>query len=340
MSTPDLDALATLQQLPQATHCLARMGSWLEELLARDRRGELGGGLSVAQHLERLRGFGASEIGTLVGEHRGLYNPFDTARELVARKLLLDLPEPGNAHLRRGVSLEPLIRAEFLQQSGAIRREDLTQQLAAHRPSQWPWMQATPDDVVEINGVLGVIDYKAPAEPISEVSLSYHCQLHQIGLLAQDVGLPLAFRAVVAWNMASWSPDVLPCPHDPALEQEIIAAGSHYWTHHVLTGELPPWPTTPRLNLSLAEVTVEAKQEIEALANRFLRLEMLAKEAKTLKDEARERLFAQCHTHQLGQDVASGAVKLTPQSSWDKDAVEARLSEVQRVQFTIAQWDT
>ncbi|MCP5458705.1 MAG: YqaJ viral recombinase family protein [Gammaproteobacteria bacterium] len=331
-------AWAVLQRLPQAPHCAERMQTWLTTVAERQAQGTLGG-LSLAQHLRRLSGIGASEIGVLVGERRGLYQPFSTAREVVAQKLLFDPPEPDNAHLRRGALMEPMIRSEFLRLSGATPRPDLLQKVV-ETPAQWDWMQATPDELVVMDGRLGIIDYKSPAQPINDVPLEYACQLHQIGLLAQHAGLPVAFRALVAWNSETWRPEVLPCPHDPALEQEIVEAGNHYWYNHILTGELPPWPTVERLDLGLADLPQAAKAEIEALSNRWLRLDLLAKEAATLVDDARQRLIDTCQIHGLGQTVATGAVKITPKPVWDEEAIALRLTDAERAAFSKPRWDT
>lgn len=333
-------AMNALQHLPQAGRFTAPQAeTWWAALAERAAADPHGSGLTLEQHLRRLGGFGASEIGVLVGERRGEYSPFSTARELVARKLLLDLPEPADAHARRGIVMEPLIRGEFLRRSGAVRHEDLTQRVAAHTPTRWPWMQATPDDFVEIDGVLGLVDYKAPAEPLTDLSLSHACQLQQIRLLAEDLGLPVRWQAIVAWNHPRGCPEVFLCERDPALEQEIIEAGEHYWRQHVLTGELPPWPARAALALNLADLSLEAKAEVEDLAARWLRLDLLAREAKTLSDAARERLLDVCRTHRLADPVTSGPVQIKPRATWNAEAVAARLDAAERAAFLRYRWD-
>lgn len=333
--------LHTLQRLPQAGHFTQQHAEmWLGKLAEQTAADPQWSGLTMEQHVRRLGGFGASEIGVLVSERRGLYSPFDTAREVVARKLLLATSEPANEHMRRGLTMEPLIRREFLRRSGAVRREDLTRQVASHHPARWPWMQATPDDLVELDGVLGVVDYKAPAEPLTELSLSYACQFHQIGLLAQDLDLPLHWRSLIAWNHPRGCPEVFLCERDPHLEQEIIEAGEHYWHRHVLTGELPPWPSRPALALNLADLPLEAKAEIENLAARWLRFDVLAREAKALTEEARDRLLDGCRAYRLNDAVTSGPVQIKPKAVWNREAVEARLSAADRLPFLRYQWDT
>lgn len=332
--------IAALQRLPQASGFTpTQIEAWASILIERITADPHGSGLTLEQHLRRLGGFGASEIGVLVGERRGEYAPFETARELVARKLLLEAPHPADEHLRRGIVMEPLVRAEFLRRSGAVRRADLTQQVAAHAHSRWPWMQATPDDLLEVNGVLGVVDYKVPAEPLADLSLAQKCQLHQIRLLAEDLGWPIRWQAIIAWNHPRGGPDVFLCEHDPALAQALIDAGEHYWHRHVLTGELPPWPARTTLALNLADLSLEAKAEIEDLATRYLRLDLLAKEAKNLTDAARERLLEGCRTHRLADTVTSGPVQIKSRATWNRDAVEARLSATERAPFLHPKWD-
>ena len=339
-STPDFAVLLqTLRALPQARHFTAQQAAgWLTQMQAREAEGA-NGGLPFVGHVRRLGGFGASEIGLLVGERRGRYSPFGTAREVVAGKLLQRLPDPGNSHTRRGLLMEPLIREEFLQQSGAVRRDDITRRIAGHTAARWPWMLATPDDLVELDGVLGVVDYKAPAEPLTDLSLSHTCQLHQIGLLAADLGYSIGFRAIVAWNHRQGTPEVLVCERDPALEQELIAAGEHYWNRYVLTGTLPDWPARETPALALADLPVAAKLEIEALAERYWRLDLLAREAKALTDAARARLQDCCRVHRLTDAVACGPVQIKPRATWSLEAVEARLDAQERAAFLRLAWD-
>lgn len=332
---------AALRALPQARHLDAeRMAAWWQAARALAATDAFGSSLTPAQQLRRLAGFGASEIGILVGEQRGLYSPFSTAREVVTRKLLLDPPTPANPHQRRGILLEPLIRETFLRQSGAVRQPAWTQRIATHRPARWPWMQATPDDVVELAGRRVLVDYKAPAEPLTEVSLPYACQLHQTGLIAADLGYAVDARVLVAWNHPRGTPEVLMCAHDPALEAEIVAAGTHYWNAYVLQGALLPWPTRAPLALELADLSLAAKADIETLAERWLRLELLAKETQRLHEDAQTRLLARCRAHHLADTVLSGPVQIKPPAQWNGDAVDARLSDADRQRFARPRWDT
>jgi len=334
-----VDLVTRLRRLPQAPRFTDRQTeAWAVEW-ARQPTADALGGLTLAQHLRRLGGFGASEIGVLVEERRGVYSPFATAREVVARKLLLEFPRSGNEHLRRGIAMEPLIRETFLRQTGAVRLEALTRRVAAHSPARYPWMQCTPDDFVALDGRLVLVDYKAPAEPLAALPLPYACQLHQIGLIAEDLGYSVDGRALVAWNHPRGRPEVLACAFDPALAAEIVAAGEHYWNAHVLAGELPPWPARGGLALNLAELSPAAKVELEALAERWLRLEVLAQESERLTGEARAALVERCRSHRLAEAVNSGPVQIKPRAAWDPDAVAARLAAGERARFERPRYD-
>jgi len=184
-----------------------------------------------------------------------------------------------------------------------------------------------------------LVDYKAPAEPLTEVSLPYACQLHQAGLIAADLGYAVDARVLVAWNHPRGTPEVLVCAHDPALEAEIVAVGTHYWNAYVLQGALPPWPTRAPLALELADLSLAAKADIEALAERWLRLELLAKETQRLHENAHAQLLARCRAHHLADTVHRGPVQIKPRAQWNEDAVDARLSDADRQRFARPRWD-
>lgn len=169
--TVDRDAaLAQLAGLPQAAHLAPETRrQWLDhqiERLQEESAGSSGRGssLSLSRRIERLSGFGASEIGVLVGERRGEYSPFATAREICVAKLLRALPAPATGPMRRGSNWSRM-PAICSCGTAAPVLPDLRQAVAAHRPRDHEWLLATPDDLVTLNGQTLVVDYKAPAEP-------------------------------------------------------------------------------------------------------------------------------------------------------------------------------
>ncbi|MFZ1643623.1 MAG: YqaJ viral recombinase family protein, partial [Candidatus Contendobacter sp.] len=287
--TVDREAvLAQLAALPQAAHLPPEARrQWLDHQFERLRDEATagtgrGGSLSLPRQIQRLSGFGASEIGVLVGERRGEYSPFATAREICAAKLLRALPAPPTGPMQRGLELEPHTRHLFLRQTGARPLPDLRQAVVAHRPRDHGWLLATPDDLVTLNGKMLVVDYKAPAEPPTAVSLEHACQLHQAALVAEDRGIRIEGLVLVALNLREWTVDTFLVERDPALDGEILAAGQHYWRDCVLQGELPPWPQRDAASraLALVDLPAAAKAALEQVALGYVRLDILAKQAR------------------------------------------------------------
>ena len=340
-------ALARLAALPQAAHLPPETRrQWLDHQLERLREesaGSAGRGSSLAldRQIERLSGFGASEIGVLVGERRGEYSPFATAREICAAKLLRALPAPPTGPMQRGVELEPHARRLFLRHSGARPLPDLLQAVVAHRPRDHGWLLATPDDLVMLNGRTLVVDYKAPAEPPTAVSLEHACQLHQAALVAEDRGIRIEGLVLVALNLREWTVDTFLVDRDPALDAEILAAGQHYWRDWVLQGELPPWPQRDAASraLALADLSPAAKAELERAALGYVRLDILAKQARELAARARDQLAGLAAEHGLRESVLVAPVNLSRASTWDAAAIAARLPDPAPPELTRPKWD-
>ncbi|MCB1822783.1 MAG: hypothetical protein KDI73_14585, partial [Candidatus Competibacteraceae bacterium] len=74
-------------------------------------------------------------------------------------------------------------------------------------------------------------------------------------------------------------------------------------------------------------------------AGRYLRFDLLAKEAKNLSDDAREQLLNRCRIHGLTNTVTSGAIQIKSRATWNREAIEARLSAAERDPFLRPKWD-
>jgi len=340
-------ALAQLAGLPQIAHLpLEARNQWLNHQIDRLQQestgsSEHGSSLSLTRHIQRLSGFGASEIGVLVGERRGEYSPFTTAREICAAKLLRALPAPPTGPMQRGLALEPHARRLFLHQSSARPLADLRQAVVTHRSHRHPWLLATPDDLITLNGKTLVVDYKSPADPPTAVSLEHACQLHQAALIAEDQGLRIDGLVLVALNLREWTVNSFLVDRDPQLDAEILAAGHHYWRDYVLHGELPPWPQRDAAGraLALADLPAAAKTTLEQGALEYMRLDLLAKQAKALATRARDQLARRAAEYGVPDHVAIAPVQVNRTVTWDADAITARLPTPAPPELTQPQWD-
>ena len=187
---------------------------------------------------------------------------------------------------------------------GARALPDLRQAVVAHRPRATDWLLATPDDLVTLNGQTLVVDYKSPGRASTAVSLEHACQLHQAALVAEDRGLRIDGLVLVALNLREWTVDPFLVDRDPALDDEILAAGHHYWRDYVLQGELPPWPQRDAASraLALADLPTAAKTAWNASALEYMRLDILAKQAGT-GARARDQLARLAAEHGLRDNV-------------------------------------
>lgn len=285
------DYMNKLKRLPQAPYVPeARMQRWLKTVLQRDPD-------RVDWHIERLSGFGGSEIGTLVLGRRGEKGKFSTARDIMLQKLLIYPPLDPTHEMVMGIIGEPLVRHRFLRYCQGQRRQDIVKRYQGHLHSEYPWMRVTPDDVVslalfddKIEDV--VIDYKLPSENTMDeyrdeeaIDFEYSCQLTQGMLIGQDLGVNTHNSILV--NLDTKQPDtgyinarLFPFNHD--LANEIIEAGNYYYTM-LINGLVPEADERPYIDFS-------DNQELQALLEKLPADVLLADKYKGRVEAAKEQI--------------------------------------------------
>lgn len=250
-------ALEAVEKLPYSDYLTKdRVSDYLRNVLQ--------SGENVVWHINRLYGFGASEIGSLVADVRNRNRQpgdeyeatFKSARQVISEKLMYKLSESDEKMLR-GKKMEPLIAELFINQLREAghtveRADDVLDKLkksdGVH--SEYPWLKGKNiDDAFYIDGKLILVDYKAPstdafANLVAEQGgLSYQAQLNQYDLYAKDKGIHFDGLCLVPFDYytANTSPIFLDCDGD--LQKEILQAGDLYWNEYVLQGRLPSIPT-------------------------------------------------------------------------------------------------
>lgn len=206
-------------------------------------------------HLRRMSGIGGSEIGVFVGEKRGLNDAFTTAREIVAKKLCLGLPDRETVHTLRGKRAEDEMRAKFMAANPDMKRDDVAlRRAAAGRPASMPWLIGSPDEIVLQKDEEGrlrriIVDYKAPGETVMKEtyahgpSFGYVCQLHHYAIVANSAGVP-ASRAILApWDGQKWQMVSFNVGFERSLVGDILDTARSVWNDNIMAGVLPPEKT-------------------------------------------------------------------------------------------------
>lgn len=279
--TPEEVLVSGLGRLPQAPSIpMERRRRWAAEMLRREGR------MRAVWQLRRLTGFGGSEMGALLASFRGEYNPFSSARDLVAEKLLVALPSAPTADTQRGNRAEPIVRQAYLDMTGGRTDADAMERVSRMRGARHRWKIGSPDDIVLLEGAdgttRGIVDYKVPRpttldgyRETGEVSFDYVCQVHHYRSLAEEAGIRIDWMAVVCFDAIAWEPVVFTIEHDRDLVAEMNRAGESYWNDFVLEGVLPPHSMRRQL-----DVEILPPEEAYELADEIARHRILSKVAK------------------------------------------------------------
>lgn len=288
-----LEAIRALPQASQIEEANAR--AWVDSVLDIDPE-------RADWHLKRCNFIGGSRIGALVAAHMGMYSmtqPHEIARDL----LLQDPIQPPNSHMRRGIDMEPLVRKRFREEYGATGREDLIEAVQNASSEHHPWMGGNPDDIVEINGRLWMVDYKAAGEAPHDPPVEYAAQVHYYDyLLACHLGMepdfpadvppdrdrPLAVDGMIICYLdyRHWCTAAFEIPFNPEVFKAMRVAGDYAW-RCILEGE---YPTFERFDRGRLELDDENLFKLDNLNDCYLGTRI----AKTIADgqceQAKEEL--------------------------------------------------
>ncbi len=257
--------IARLAELPQRPFINdVDADAWVDSVISREPE-------RADWHIDRLFGIGGSEIGTLLAADDGLFHPFSTARDITAAKLLSKTLEPANGDMARGTACEPMARDLYramVAARGGHPREDLLAAIAAaDNDPDHPWLIGNPDDIVEENGKVYIIDYKVPMpDQIAHyddtgVPFYYAAQLHHYRAIATRLGIHIDGLRLGSMNFKAWNIDERDIPYDQNLHDRIMASGDRYWNDYVLKGRLAP-TITVKNTVSLEEATLEVSQPL------------------------------------------------------------------------------
>lgn len=331
------DALAEIDTLPQ-TQFIADldMHHWLDKVQEYDPH-------RMAWHVRRLRGFGGSEIGTLWMALRDQFHPFHSCTDVVRTKWLMDEPLAPEGNLQRGSMMEdPILKVKFRE--GMVKkyaaegktvkfRDDLFDKFMnfVDPDPRLSWLIGSPDDILEVDGELIIVDYKAPTSgtiaayahyPKNKAPIYYEAQLHHYSTIAQKLGLKVASTMLASLDYDKFEFDLRYIPLRPQFQQELLDAGTFYWEQHVLTG-IPPNPS----NQKAFTKDVDLPPAMQELATQYAVLSTIMNSAKKARDTVQTIAANTATPIDTQVDViVSGMVNVEAQRVYDHSAIAEQLT--------------
>jgi putative phage-type endonuclease len=255
----------------------------------------------------RRQGLGGSDIAAVMGRSKWR-TPLDVYLDKLG-----EAPELAqNADMRRGIVQEPVAADEYVTATGrAVRRMPLVR----HR--EFPFLIGNVDrQIITVTGAPPLVEHPAPGPGVLEVKvprISVFGRIVRQGL-PDDYILQLQHYLLVtgyAWgSFAVFNADLhrllwFDVLADAALQQQIVEAGSRFWTEHVLTRVPPPTATVATLELPQVEGQL-VKRDDEAWAQ-AVRALVEAQELKQAAADLEEATKAHLKELMGAMGVAEGA---------------------------------
>jgi len=307
--------LKKIDALPQAEHIPEeRREKWIDIMMARDPA-------RIEWHIERLRGFGASEIGTLVLNREGKNGKFGSARHIMLQKLMIIPADPESHAMVMGTLGEQIVRTQFLDFSEGQSRVDLTHKFKGYVHSRYPWMRSTPDDLIEIDSAVYMVDYKLPTEAVQDdyreeegIDFEYACQLTQGSIIGHDLGIELESSLLVNLDTKAsqnYYINIRQLDFNDDLQKKIVEAGNHFFKM-MLNGQLPEV-------IRKAPVDLSEDGQLKSMLDALTREMVLAKEAESRVSSVRDRIDTLIGDRELDGPLKGGLIDLSLRKTLNKD---------------------
>lgn len=236
----------------------------------------------------RTGGIGGSDVSIIAG-----INPFKSVHQLWLEKTGQVEPEQTESEYAHfGTLLEPIVRKEFTERTGIkVRQKHMLLQ-----SSEYPFMYADLDGVINENGELAIFEAKTASQYKmdtweEEVPAGYILQVQHY--MAVTGAKKTYIAALVGGNHFVYHV----VERDEVMIAKIIAMEKCFWETHVLGG-VEPIPdgseaTTNYFNSKFSDSngqTIELPEEALAICEEYERLSEQLKELETAKSAAANQL--------------------------------------------------
>lgn len=298
----------------------------------------------LSWHVRRLRGIGGSEIGTLWMAENGQFHPFHSCSDVVASKLLRQMPLDSEGNLQRGSMMEdPILRPKFREEMVKLYssegktlrfRDDLFDKFMNYvdEDPKLVWLVGTPDDILEVDGKLIIVDYKAPTSGTiaslrrysdDSAPIYYEAQLHHYATIAQKIGIPVDSLMLASLDYDKFTFNLKKIEVRPDFQQELLDVGTKYWFDYVMKGQIP----NPQTNKSFSK-EFELPNFHQQAVRDYAVLSIIANTAKQLRDDLQKGVSAVSTPIDANTDVVqAGMVNIEAHRHWDAKELEKDLTE-------------
>jgi hypothetical protein len=275
----------------------ADVDTWLADVMPRMTCFE------VISHIGNARGFVGHEISYLMKHSRGEYTSTTSARNIILEKLFRKLPDADSKAALRARRAEADMRDRLTKQFGPLGIERNAAALSATRNkthSSKRWLIGNLDDYVTLGNVPGqtrnmIVDYKVPSAEHAEkyrypekggAPFAWPAQLHHHDLLCMDKGFTADGLMAFMWDADAYEAVPIEFDRNPALHEEILEVGDHYFFDYLLKGRLPE--PIQRFQYSVKDKPLS--DEIKEIAAAFTRNKAMEAAARKRADDANKRL--------------------------------------------------
>lgn len=236
----------------------------------------------------RTGGIGGSDVSVIAG-----INPFKSIHQLWLEKTGQTVPEQTESEFAHfGTLLEPIVRKEFTARTGIkVRQKHMLLQ-----SSEYPFMYADLDGVINENGELAIFEAKTTSQYKldtweEEVPVGYILQVQHY--MAVTGARKTYIAALVGGNHFVYHI----VERDEVMIAKIIAMEKYFWETHVLGG-VEPVPDgsevmTDYFNSKFSHSngqTIELPEEALAVCEEYERLSEQVKELENAKSAAANQL--------------------------------------------------
>ena len=324
-------------------------------------------------HAKRTMKIGGSEIFAAVAFLRSVKNAandtpesefvMQSVQDVVSGKIFAKTPTEPDSHMRRGILSEPLARRvyiENLQKMGktVTKDEKASAALRKFKSEKYPWLAYNEDDILIIDGVRTLIDYKCPApDPIKGLDLkveeAYVHQLHLGAYCLRELGYAPEKLHLVKYNVVEATCIEIPVQINETLISENLEAGTYLYDNYILNRRLPEYQPTLLTPKSLSDISKDlnelyghldgapdaATKNLMVMLNKFAIAKTMnqasAQQLSTLSGQIKDFFVASgVITDNSVLCVGPVEVKLTNQKIIDEELV---LAEAEKLDIDISQ---